>query len=146
MEPAFLIEAGGPQDQGAEHVEGHGQDEQSRDARDERPVPESHLPEGGGGEAEKDEDGREPGDEQAGVPGDPGQVAALSLPHFGHVEAGDDRQVAGDDGEHAGREERHQPAAEGGQHRHVVRGHDVKKGTGRHRRPEITVRRRPPRR
>ena len=55
----------------------------------------------------------EPEREQAGHRGDPDQVPVLAALELGDREAGDEAQVARDHRQDAGREDRHDPAAEG---------------------------------
>ena len=61
-----------------------------------------------------------PATNNAGVTGDPEKVTARSLHRIGEVETGDDRQVAGDDGQHARRDEGGHATAEGREVAHRI--------------------------
>jgi len=112
MEPGFSVPAGSPQHERTRQEQRHRDDERPRDAQQQLLVAKDRAPDRRRRDAEEHEHHREPGHEQRRVTGDPKKVVARSLYGVGEVQPGDDREIARDDRQHAGRHEGRDTTAE----------------------------------
>ena len=101
LEPELLVEARGGEQLGAGEVSGHEQHQPAADAGQGRLVGEEGLAGAGRDEAEHDEHGGEPGDEERGVDEHSTQRPGSGVGELADGEPGDEAQVAGDDGQDA---------------------------------------------